>query len=130
MTTAERVLELAADPQTPSMAAIALEAGICREYVRQILRRAGVERFRPPGPVRCVDCGGPVSRRGHRCQSCASLARRIELHCKVCGVAFLRRRRLQTILEKRGYKNSMCSHHCRSVWCGRQRWKKEATCQR
>ena len=57
ITTRERVLVRVDDAK--SMAAIANEIGISREWVRQILRSAGLDAFRHTGKEKrnCPECG-------------------------------------------------------------------------
>lgn len=119
------VLALAADSSVRYATEIAERVGVSKQRVHQILARHSITRFAYDGHSRrCPDCGCGT-RWANRCLLCQTKAKDtrhtatlVTLTCEVCGVQFTRRRKLQAIGEKSGYKHIFCGDACKGIHAG------------
>lgn len=118
-------------------ARIGQEVGLCRERVRQILKKAGLST---KVICHCYFCGqafnqkelratsimvekgnGRIGKKIFQCTSCAKRRKKerwIILECEVCHKKFERRRSKVQQAIKLGYQHTRCSDRCKGTWLG------------
>jgi hypothetical protein len=103
-------------PCLPS-AQIAERVGASRQYINQVLQRAGVVTHHTFIPKKyCPDCGVEIHYSSTRCQTCYEKCHDISIVCDECGTLFTRKR-CYVIYHR--HEHFFCSRHCRSVWRGK-----------
>ena len=122
----QKVFEIRQEHPNKSATEIAIEVGISRERVRQILTKLGLPtKVRNPYiPRHCRDCGRILSKttKGVLCFACFNLQRRketlAELTCFQCRKTFYRSKALHNIKKEKGYKHTFCNRKCLGRWLG------------
>ena len=118
--------------QNPQLRAteIALQVGVSRERVRQILQKAGLPTSFISGPHRCGSCGKTLTynvRKFGMCMSCLKASRHSQVYegfiCEICGQPFERRMAEVRVAQKRVLRIRWCSKACQGKAMGKARWK-------
>ena len=119
----QRVLDIRKKDPMRKAIDIAIELGISRERVRQLLNQLGLPTNlqNPKQIYLCRNCGHRIrfsQRVSMLCFICRTRTLYQELTCDVCGKRFPRRNSVVTAAKKRGYQRTFCSAECNGRYNG------------
>jgi len=119
----QRVLDIRKKDPVRKAIDIAIELGISRERVRQLLNQLGLPtNLKSPKQIYlCRNCGHTIrygQRKSMLCFICRTKTLYQELTCDVCGKRFPRRTCVVRAGEKRGYERTFCSPECNGSYNG------------
>jgi biotin operon repressor/endogenous inhibitor of DNA gyrase (YacG/DUF329 family) len=113
------VLKIREDNPCATLQTVAVQIGVTRERVRQILKTENKPTFHWRQKYICLNCGREMTRRRIFCsRECRSAYQKILVSCDNCGQLYKKSARRLITSIKRGHEYTFCSKKCTGLYLG------------